>query len=750
MANKNPEKNMVGQVPPKSEVENSMKRRTLLLGVGFCLFVFCLLVPNLAKIQIRDYEEYKLRAENLQLRDTTISANRGTIYDANMKPLAISATVWTVYISPKEIAEEDHAQVAKGLSEILDVEQSVIYEKLAKTNSYYETIRAKVEKPLADSVREFYTENKISGIHLVQDSTRYYPYGDFASSVLGFVGSDNQGLAGIEAYYNDELSGNPGRIVSAKNAWGGDMPYEYEAMYEAQDGYNLVLTIDEVIQHYVEKYLAAAVEEHGADQRGVAIAMDANTGAIYAMATLPAYDPNDPFTLTDQSLMDAINQLEGEERADALNEARNEQWRNKAVSDLYEPGSVFKIVTAAAALDAGVINENTTYNCSGSINVSGTVMRCAHTAGHGTLTTRGALINSCNPSFIQIGAALGKETFSDYVKAFGLSELTGIDLPGEAVGLVVQPENMGPVELASCSFGQSNKVTAIEMITAVCAAVNGGNLLTPHIVSQIIDNDGNVVYTADTTPRRQVISQEASTMVASIMEEAVEPGNPCNRAAVLGYRVGGKSGTSQKLDTGNLDLRIASFVGIAPANDPQIVVLVILDEPNSPTGNAYGGVLCAPVVGSVIAEALPYLGVAAQYSESELANMERAVPNVVTKSLNDAQVALQKQGLTYTIKGDGNTVVSQYPASGRLSVGSTVVLYTENTGNASTSVPNFIGKDYDVAVQMAASAGLNVKEAGSNTQAGSVRVISQSIDAGSEVALGSVITLDFLDTSIND
>lgn len=733
----------------------SEARMRILFIAGFFALLLGIVAVRLYYLQVTQYEEYTKKVLNQQLRDTTISANRGTIYDCNMKVLASSATVWNVVVAPNAIKTEDEGTVADILcSQLENVDRDTLLEKLANKNSAYYMVKKQVGKDVTDAIREAFAEKKLSGVSFEQSSRRYYPYGAFASSVIGFVGSDNQGLSGLEAYYDEELSGVDGRIISAKDGWGADMDYDDGATYPATDGYSLVLTIDEVIQHYLEKYLEQAVNYHHVKQKGVGIVMDVNTGAILAMATIPDYDLNDPFTLVDTNAAAAVQALSGEERNTALVEAREAQWRNKAVSDLYEPGSVFKIVTAAAALDDGAATLNSSYTCTGSYVVEGVPIRCSHTSGHGVLSFGQALLNSCNPSFIQIGQQMGIDAFCDYVNAFGMTEKTGIDLPGESRSLVYTAENMGPVELASCSFGQSNKVTPIQMITAVSAAVNGGYLVQPHVVSQIVNAEGEIVQNISTQASRQVVSEDVSVALRGILEETVSDG-PGNLAYVLGYRVGGKSGTSQKLDKkqaeGEQEVYIASFVGFAPADDPQIAVLIVLDEPDS--YSYYGGQLAAPVVGSIMADVLPYLGVEASYSQNEMGSVEIGAPYCVGSSVTAAQVTLQKKGLTASVQGDGDYVVAQFPTAGTsLRQGSSVVLYTvsdESQTNLVT-VPNLIGRTAGVAEQLLTAAGLNFSRTGSYKESSSVVVDTQSLEAGMQVPAGTVVTVNFTDNSLVD
>lgn len=740
--------------PPATGRTSETRRRILWVAAVFVLLLG-VVGARLWYLQIDQYEKYTKDVLNQQLQDTTLTADRGVIYDCNMKVLASSATVWNIVIAPNEIKSEDDEKTADVLCGVLEnVDRDTLLEKLANKQSAYYVVKKRVSKDVADALRTAVEQNDISGITYEQTSKRYYPYGAFASNIIGFVGDDNQGLSGVESYYNDELSGTDGRVISAKNGWGEDMDYKYETTYPATDGYSLVLTMDEVIQHYLEKYLGQAVIYHNVKQKGVGIVMDVNTGDILAMATMPDYDLNDPFTLTDSATADAVNALTGDDRSKALSDAREAQWRNKAVSDLYEPGSVFKIVTAAAALDSGAATLNSTYVCSGSIDVEGVKMSCSHTEGHGTLTFGQALLNSCNPSFIQIGQQLGIDRFCDYVNAFGLTNRTGIDLPGESKSITYDETTMGPVELASCSFGQSNKITPIQMITAVCAAVNGGYLVQPHVVSQVVNSEGEIVKSNSTTVRRQVVSSDVSAELRTILEETVSNG-PGNMAYVLGYRVGGKSGTSQKLDRklaeGEEEVYIASFVGFAPADNPQIAVLVILDEPHS--YSYYGGQLAAPVVGSVMADVLPYLGVEASYSQDEMESVEVTAPYCVESSVTAAQVNLQKKGLVASVVGSGTAVVAQFPAAGTaLRQGSSVLLYTESDQSQTNlvTVPNVVGKTSGVAQQMLASAGLNFSQTGSFKESSSIVADAQSVQAGMQVPAGSVIEVNFSDNSLVD
>ena len=563
--------NRTGKV--QTRVTNSMRLRALwLIGIFFVCVSF--IVINMVNIQIINYEDYKAKASSIQLRDTKISPKRGTIYDANMKVLAQSATVWTVFVSPAESDEEQHQRIAEKLEEILGADPQKTLAKLEKTSSYYEVIEYKIDKPEADAIRLWCDEEDILGVNLVEDYKRYYPYGSFAATILGFCGTDNQGLAGLESYYDEELTGVQGRVISAKNGWGLDMGYEYEELNAAQDGYSLVTTIDETVQHFLEKHLSQKVKEYNVQCRAVGIVMNVKTGAILAMSNKPDFDPNDPFTIYDADVAAAIEAITDTEKYNnEVSQARQSQWRNKAVSDLYEPGSVFKIITASAALDSGAATEYSSFYCKGHVSVGGWTIGCNNRAGHGPLTFTQALIESCNPSFIDMGQRMGIETFVDYFESFGLSEKTGIDLPGEQKSIVYNAQTMTETNLASNSFGQTFKVTPVQMITAVATAVNGGNLVTPHLVSKLVDSEGNTVQDLTPEVKRQVISEEVSAKICGMLLENGTTGN-AQHSKVPGYRVGGKSGTSQKLDTAMDDDYIASYVGVAPCDDPEIAILI--------------------------------------------------------------------------------------------------------------------------------------------------------------------------------
>lgn len=755
------------QPAPQSNVTRSMRMRAAIVAAVFVLGGFGTLIYNLGVLQFGKYEEYSTRAAAQQLRDEPIEANRGTIYDANMNVLAKSATVWNVVVSPKDMntAGTDIYMVAKKLAEILELEVEPVVEKLSKSESNYQTIKRQVEKPVADEITQWITEynadennkkNPIRGITLEQASKRYYPYGDMAATVIGFTNADGDGTIGLEHYYNETLKGTDGRVVSVQNARGEDMQdEEYSTVYEAQDGNSLVLSIDENIQQSLETHLSAAITEYGVQNRGAGIVMNVNTGEILAMAVEPSYDLNDPFTITDPVILEELAAItDEEERAQAQTNALWQRvWRNKAVSDTNYPGSVYKMITAAAALDSGAVDTSQTFNCTGALEVAkGVTMHCAELSGHGTLDFYGGLDSSCNPYFIQMAWKMGTDVFCDYLQAFGFLERTGIDMDDESLTQTVSRENMGVVELSSSVYGQTTSMTPIALITAACAVVNGGKLLEPHVVKQILDADGNVVENIEPVIKRQVISEDVSNTICAMLENSVKEGHGKN-AYVAGYHVGGKSGTSQKnqgIGVGDEEEEqkyISSFLGFAPADDPQIAVLVLLDTPTLVTN--YGGKNAAFVVANTINDSLPYLGVEREYSEEEQAMAEVSVPAVVGMDSASAQVKMNQTGLNFVVRGSGSTVTYQYPAGGTaIARQSTIVLYTdEGAGPSLVKVPNVVGQSYDTAMRVLQQAGLNMQAKGALVDSASVQCSAQSVAEGTEVEEGTIIEVTFMDTT---
>ena len=736
----------------------SMKMRTIFLWAIMLLVTVGLVGGRLVYIMIVQSEFYQQKAAEQQLYDTELRAERGEIYDRNGELLATSAQVWTVYITPnsfKKIKDETKrnnikAEIATNLSAILGLEYQTVLDYTNKNTSYVK-VKSNVEKPEADLVRKYISEskNKVGGyIGLDESSKRYYPNDSLASVALGFVGSDNQGLSGLELQYDDELTGVPGRVVAAKDATGNDMPLSYEVEVAATPGNSLVTTIDSYIQYVCEKYLDQAIMDNKVTERGTVICMNVNSGEILGMAVKGDFDPNTPFTLSvaDQEV---VNALQGEEKTAKLSELRNKQWRNKAVSDTYEPGSVFKVVTAAMAIEEGKTNLNSHYNCNGYIVVAGQRYSCHKKTGHGSESLTNAMQNSCNPVFITFGQQLGASTFSKYFEAFGLTKKTGIDLPGEATPVYHTESKMGVTELASSSFGQTFNVTPIQMITAISAAVNGGYLVQPHLVSEIIDNNGNTVKSFNSTTKRQVISNQTSKLLCGLMEAVVDGGGGKN-AYVSGYNIGGKTGTSQKvsqiIETGQSNLYIASFCGVAPMDDPEIAVLVMLDEPH---GDAYyGGTIAAPVGGQILSEILPYLGVDPHYTEEELSKMAVKIPSVTGQTIEAAKKIVKDAGLSYKVIGDGENVLKQFPtATESIYSDGVVILYTEDDRETKmTKVPNLVGLGAKQANDEAKNSNINIQFAGVSLALSGVISYKQSIPEGTEVEAGTVVTVYFRST----
>ena len=738
-----------------------MINRTLTVMIIMILCLSIISGASLVNIMIINGEKYQSKASEQQLYDSLVTAPRGDIYDRNMQIMATSTTAWTVYITPNGIKKiNDTAKkelvrttIAKGLSEILEVDYETVYNNTDK-NSYYVIVKKKIDKATADKVRQFIKDNKdleiTKYIGLDETTKRYYPNDNLASVVLGFVGADEQGLAGIESYYDNELTGIAGRIVAAKNATGTDMPFTYEKVEEATKGNSLVLTIDSYIQYTAEKYLQTAIEQNLIAERGAAVVMNVKTGAILAMAVKGDFNPNEPFVLSteDQAKVDA--QTDEEAKSSLKSELLNRQWRNKAVSDSYEPGSVFKIVTASIAIEENLINKNNSFFCNGRITVAGQGYGCWKHGGHGTQNLSMAIANSCNPAFITIGQLVGVSTFSKYFKAFGFAEKTGIDLPGESRSTYHSEQNMGVVELASSSFGQTFNVTPVQLLAAVSAAVNGGYLVQPHLVEKTVNQEGKVVKTTTTSYKRQVISETTSATMRELMEYVCE--NGAKNALVPGYRIGAKTGTSQKVSkiqaTGEKFLYIGSCVSVAPIDNPEIAVFVMLDEPKG--SNYYGGVISAPANAKIMADVLPYLGYEPSYSEEELKNLAIEVPETVGSALADAKGKITTAKLEYKVVGSGDKVVRQLPEAGsKVISGGVVILYTDQSESTTVSVPEFRGLTATEVNTIAAKSGVNVEFSG-NISTGGLKAYNQSVNAGTAVEAGSIITVYFRDETTVD
>ena len=778
---------MEQEAAEKPRLWNSSTKQIVVLG--FIVIMAAYVGAFLLKYSILDGDKWRMLATGQQQDVVVMKANRGSIYDSNGTVLAQSSTVWDITISPHNIdlnntsAKEEYEKkaktliekgetpepytdraelISKGLSEILGVDYNTVLAKCrTDLNSKYYIVKRKVEKPEANEITNFIKENGLNSddITLWPTSKRYYPNGSLASNIIGFTNFDGDGVYGLEAYYDDYLSGTDGKAVYSVSADGRELKGASDAYYSAVDGYSLVLTLDEVLQHYLEKNLALCVSQHQVINRACGVIMNCKTGAVLAMATAPSFDLNSPSEITGAYDLQVLAEMkdsgatdeEIQEKEAAL---REQQWKNKAISELYYPGSVFKTVTCASALEEEVVSLNSTFHCAAVEIVAGTRIKCWSSYGHGTLTLQQAVTKSCNPSFIQIGQLLGADKFCNYFEAFGFTEPTGIDLPGESGSLYVSRENMGLVELASSSFGQTNKVTPLQMTTALCAIVNGGYLVTPFVVDKVLDADGNVVKTTETRIKRQVISEETSATMRNILETVVNDNGGSN-AYINGYRIGGKSGTTEKIDEYNQRLAttgedrmtyVPSFAAFAPADDPQIVMLVMAD---TPTGTQYyGSAVAAPVVSAVFKEGLPHLGIYPTYTADELAKMDAAVPYVLGMESQRAEAKLSAEGFEVRYVGDassGATVTTQIPASGTsIPKGSTVVLYLGNEYDLESGIiPDVTGMTVSQANEAITNAGFNIKISGGAADNESAVATSQYPVGGTDAYKGNVVEVTF-------
>lgn len=730
-----------------------LRQRTAILILLILVLGFGAAVLRLTYLTTVQSSELQESAVDLQLADTTVSAKRGTIYDANGNVLAESASVWQVVMSPVNFKNDKQRQAAaKGLSEIFDLEYNDVLDD-TKQQSHYVVVKRRIESDerekvleLIDTLKKDYSCSGV--IQLLDDYKRYYPKNSLASSVIGFTGSDDQGLEGIEYEYDSYLSGTPGRIITAQNARGTDMPFRYEQNVESEDGNNVYLTIDETIQSICEKYMQKGVEDNNVLNKGVCIAMDVNTGAILAMVTTDGYDLNNPYELSAKDKK-KIKSTPKKKQAEAESAALSNMWRNKAVADTYMPGSVFKMCVASAALEENLVNEKTSFTCTGSISVEGETIHCSNISGHGTQNFVEVISNSCNPAFIQIGQMLGAGKFRQYYQGFGFSDKTGIDLPGEAEDSFWKEGKMGGVDLAVASFGQNFTITPIQMITACAAVSNGGYVVQPHVVSKITDSKGNVIKTVDKKVKRQVISDDTSKKMNEYLEYNTERQGAA-AGYISGYKVAGKTGTTEKRGVTKFESSfsedyISSFCGYAPADDPQIAMLVFFDTPD---GDAYyGSQVSSPVFINIMSEVLPYLDVKTSYTDEELGYVDASAGDYTGVSVDEAKTAVEADGFTATVKGNGSTVISQIPTvSSGLQKGGSIVLYTDSNSQSETvSVPSLIGLSPDEVNNVASDYGLNVSFSGATTSSGTSS--SQNIEAGTSVSPGTVITVSFADSS---
>ncbi|MBE6606499.1 MAG: PASTA domain-containing protein [Ruminococcaceae bacterium] len=737
--------------------QHSMIKFRARIIVGFICLMFAIVSVVLFNLQILNYEKYQSEVINQMTSETTVRANRGKIYDTNMNLLVTNTTVWRVFIDPSKIKEyDDKLLIADNLSRILEVDYNSVLEKINNNPKKRDiTIKNNVEKETADLVREFIIENDLSSmIYLAIGSQRFYCYGDLASHVLGFTNVDGKGQYGLELTYDDYLTGIDGKLLTAHDAQGNDMPYKYESYISAKNGTNIVSTLDMRIQYELENQLEAAYENAGARNRVTGIVMEVDTGAVLAMATYPDFDCNNPKILNEefQKELESSGYLpDSEEYTNLYMNLLYEMWNNKAVNDLYEPGSTFKVITSAIALEEKVVKLADRFYCPGHYKVEGysSPIHCHKRTGHGSVTFVEGLQQSCNPTLMMLAERIGRDTFYKYFEAFGYRAKTGVDLPGESLGITHTLDGFNQVELAVYSFGQTFKVTPIQQITAISTIANGGYLVTPHILRQLVDDDGNVLYSYDDSAKRQIISTETCETLTKILADGVAGNGGAKNAYVKGYSVAAKTGTSEKRDTpdenGEFSLRVGSCVAYAPADDPVIAAIIMVDEPS--IANVYGSVVAAPYISNLLSVVLPYLGIEPQYTQEELASMEIPISDYTGKTVKDAQTEIKNKGLNYEVIGSGNIVTSQIPKSGSLLSSETgkVLLYTaDKEASLSVTAPDLVGRTAAAANKLAVNSGLNVNILGAqnyDTGAGAV-VISQSPEAGTKMARGDIITID--------
>ena len=755
-----------------------LKRTAVLMGL-FGAAVFIPLILKLISLQIIQFDTLSQLAADNQTRISNITPARGTIYDRNMNVLAVSADVENVCIDPNELSlsGQDLDAIADNLSALLCISKEKITGLMADTSYRYQIVKRKVEQQEAAAVRDYISREKITGVYLEPDTKRYYPYGALASQVLGFVGSDNVGLDGVEAACDGALTGQNGSIAAAKGNYGTQMQFHFEQYADAVNGNDVVLTIDQTVQEMLEKHMQEAITQYDVQNGAFGVVMDVNTGDILAMATLGGYDPNNYAVIynakTSEELEQQYNEAmeaEGELQEQLLGayntavaNARLSQWRNRVISDGYEPGSTFKSITLASALEEGAVSLSDSFYCSGSTTIKGRTraLHCWRSAGHGQQSTAEALQNSCNVAFANIGIRLGGEKLYEYVHKFGLTEKTGIELGGEASGIFFDEATLSNPDsyasLSSAAFGQTFKITPIQLVRAVAAVVNGGYVLEPHVVHQVLSPEGDAVETKGRTVLRQAISEETSQTMCQLLESVVSQGTAKN-AQIAGYRIGGKTGTSEKIDVfdedGNpVQDKIVSFVGIAPMDDPQYICLVALDTPSRETGYYIsGGQMGAPTVRDVLADILPYLGIQPDYSEEAVQRTDVSMPEVSGMALSDAKKALEEKNLTCRTVGQGDTVQGQVPAAGAIIPGgSETVLYLDAAPEQTeVSVPDVTGKDAETANRLITQSGLYMKIIGATGNGGTILATRQTPAAGEAAEKGAVVEVEFSDLGARD
>ena len=720
------------------------------------LAVSAVLIVTLFTMQVIDYEKYQTRViDNIQ-QESSIPAERGQIYDRNMVALATNVTTYRVFISPTDIQtleakDKDGIKyselIAEKLSELLDVDFQTVIEKTQKVNRRDETVKKNVDADTADKIREFISDNKLTScLYLEATSMRYYPYGSLAAGVIGLTGTDG-GLLGLEMQYNSYLSGTPGRYITTRNGMSQQMPSEYDTYIDAKDGLSVVSTIDMSIQNMLEEQLENAYNYSEAANKLGGLVMNPSTGEIYAMATYPGFDLNDPYTLDPlaQKALDASGlDKESKEYNEKYWELVYGMWNNKNVSYLYEPGSTMKIMTTAMALEENVTRFSEVYTCKGALVVAGTTIHCHQHSGHGSQPFSVMLQKSCNPTIMTVAARLGASKFYKYFESFGYTAKTGIDLPGEEKGLYAPLSGFNQVELACYSFGQTFKTTMVQQATAVSAVANGGMLVTPRLVNSLIDGDGNTVVSFGTEYRKQVVSKNTGKQILEVLADGVRNGNGVKNAYVAGYNIAAKTGTSEKRDSKDSTARISSCVAVAPADDPQLVVLLIVDEPQ--TNNRFGSTIAAPFVAALLEQALPYLGIERQYTAAEMERIAVNVGKYTGMSVEKAVTAIGKLGVSYEIVGEGKTVTRQIPESGSTltNINGRIILYTGGVpADRMVTVPDVTGMNATTAIRLLQNKNLNVLISGASnySQDAGATVISQSVPGNTEIHEWDVVTI---------
>ena len=748
-------------------MDSGQHRRVMLTAVFLGILAFVPMVARLYSLMVTQYEYYSDLALRNQTRSTAVTADRGTIYDRNLNILAFSVNRENVYLDPHELKQSkaDIQSVAEFLSGVLDKDAEWIEEQAGDLRRRYKQVGSCIPEETASQIRAYIQEHGISGIHIEPTSVRAYPYGTLGAQVIGFTNASNDGTEGIEASYNRFLAGSAGRVITTKGNNEMDMPFSYEKFQASRKGADVILTLDTTVQACLEKQLAAAIDRYDVRNGAFGLVMNCKTGEILAMATLGSYDPNNYLEIADEKTLAELQQLlssgaDQDAYSKALAEARWKQWRNRVLSDGYEPGSTFKVLTMAAALDCGAINLTTPFYCRGAEQIPGRsqLLHCWRSAGHGAEQTPQALQNSCNIAFAHIALKLGGERFYEYIQRFGILEKTGIDLAGESKGvffdkkLITDTDKWGTASLTSGSFGQTFKITPLQLVRAIASVVNGGNLLEPYIVSEVVDTNGVTLLRQEPTVVRTTISPETSATMRELIRSVVTEGTAKN-ANVAGFSIGGKTGTSEKIDVFDengqrvLD-KIVSFVGIAPMEDPEYIVLAALDTPSRSTGiYISGGVMAAPTVGAIMADILPYLGV-----ERSVEGEAFSVPDLSGMTEKEVKAALKEGKITLTAIGDGETVTGQLPAAGQSVLpGSEVLVYLgEPTQERRVTVPDFTGMNRQQASQAAGQLGLSIIPIGSEAISANVTVCSQKEPAGTELAVGSAVTLQFADTTARD